>query len=85
MHRDHKRNRPVRYFAFGTAEGTPNEIARMRRQPLWVVIGLNIVLRELRFRFNQKRKSRMLCLEQCRLVQRRFGVLPKLFDFILEE
>ena len=46
---------------------------------------LSISLRELRFRLNQKRKfSRMSCLARC-LVQRRFGVLPELFDFILEE
>lgn len=67
-------------------EGKPNEIARMRRQPLCVVMGPDIGLRELRFRLNQKRRiSRMLCLGHCRLVQRRFGVLPELFDFILEE
>lgn len=47
---------------------------------------LSIDLRELRFRLNQKRTfSRMFCLAQRRLVQRRFGVLPELFDFILEE
>lgn len=86
MHHDHNGIRLGRYFVFDTAKGTPNEIVRMRGQPLWIAMSLNIGLREFRFRFNQKRKiSRIRRLEQCRLVQRRFGVLPEFFDFILEE
>ena len=61
-------------------------MARTKRQQLCVVMRLNISLRELRFRLNQKRRiSRALDLVQHRLVQCRVGVLPELFDFILEE
>jgi hypothetical protein len=61
-------------------------MARTKRQQLCVVMRLNISLRELRFRLNQKRRiSRALGLVQHRLVQCRVGVLPELFDFILEE